>query len=118
MGGRCKLIVIPSCKNLSDLITYSKIPISIIHLVKNLRNATAHNNCIIANLSRGTSFPSHELSLAVKSIPTISVNQRKKKLSCRPMLEFTALLYVYRIVVSEKVKYHRIKENFSPFTIS
>ena len=33
-----------------------------------------------------------------------------KKLSCRPMLEFTCLLYVYKLVVSDKVKHHRIKE--------
>ena len=26
------------------------------------------------------------------------------------MLEFTCLLYVYKLVVSDKVKYHRIKE--------
>ena len=26
------------------------------------------------------------------------------------MLEFTSLLYVYKSVVSDKVKYHRIKE--------
>ena len=26
------------------------------------------------------------------------------------MLEFTGLLYVYKLVVSDKVKYHRIKE--------
>lgn len=116
----CPAWVLLELLSFGDLIRFYKfyyenrslpqIPISIIHLEKNLRNATAHNNCIIANLARGTSFPSHELSLAVKCIPTISVNQRKKKLSCRPMLEFTALLYVYRIVVSEKVKYHRIKE--------
>ena len=37
-------------------------------------------------------------------------NQRQKNLSCRPMLEFTCLLYVYKLVVSDKVKYHRIKE--------
>ena len=43
-------------------------------------------------------------------INSINSNQRKKKLSCRPMLEFVCLLYVYNLVVSDKVKYHRIKE--------
>jgi len=87
-----------------------QIPTSIIHLVKSLRNAAAHNNCIIANLAHGTSVPPPDLSQAIRALPTISDNQRRKKLSCRPMLEFTALLYVYQSIVSEKVKYHRIKE--------
>lgn len=116
----CPAWVLLELLSFGDLIRFYKfyyenrnvpqIPISIIHLVKNLRNATAHNNCIIANLAHGTSFAPRELSQVIRTIPTISDNQRKKKLSCRPMLEFTALLYVYRIVVSEKVKYHRIKE--------
>lgn len=116
----CPAWVLLELLSFGDLIRFYKfyyenrslpqIPISIIHLVKNLRNATAHNNCIIADLAHGTSFPPRELSQVIRAIPTISDNQRKKKLSCRPMLEFTALLYVYKIVVSEKVKYHRIKE--------
>ena len=87
-----------------------QIPTSIIHLVKHLRNAAAHNTCIIADLAHSASFAPRVLSNAFKDIPTIGDKQRKRKLSCRPMLEFTALLYVYKIAVSEKVKHHRIKE--------
>lgn len=83
---------------------------SIINLVKNLRNAAAHNTCILANLSSGTSQTPAEISCAVAQIPDIKGSQRKKKLSCRPMLEFICLLYTYKSVVSEKVRYHRIKE--------
>lgn len=82
----------------------------IINLVKSLRNGVAHNNCILVNLAHGTSRPPVEISQEIAKINTISSNQRKKKMSCRPMLEFTCLLYVYKQVVSDKVKYHRIKE--------
>ena len=89
---------------------FSKLSTPVINLVKSLRNGAAHNNCILADLAHGTSKAPREISQAISKIPSINSNQRQKKLSCRPMLEFTCLLYVYKIVVSEKVKYHRIKE--------
>lgn len=89
---------------------YFPIPIPIINLVKSLRNGVAHNNCILADLARGTSSAPKEISREIAKIKTINSNQRQKKLSCRPMLEFTCLLYVYKIVVSNKVKYHRVNE--------
>lgn len=89
---------------------FSKLPVSVINLVKSLRNGAAHNNCILSDLAHGTSYAPKEISQAVSLITSINSNQRRKKLSCRPMLEFTALLYAYKSVVSDKVKYHRIKE--------
>lgn len=89
---------------------FSKLSVSVINLVKSLRNGAAHNNCILADLAHGTSYAPKEISQAVSLITSINSNQRRKKLSCRPMLEFTALLYAYKSVVSDKVKYHRIKE--------
>lgn len=86
------------------------IPIAILNLVRSLRNGTAHNNCLLANMRRGTSQPPLQLREAVKQIETITTSQRQKKLSTRPMLEFTALIYVYSCVVTRKVKYHRKKE--------
>lgn len=88
----------------------NKISCSIINLVKSLRNGTAHNNCILYNLAHGTSYAPSEISRAIAMIPSINKSQRQKKLSCRPMLEFVALLYSYNLVVSNKVKYHRIQE--------
>ena len=93
-----------SSRNLSKLST------SVINLVKSLRNGAAHNNCILADLAHGTSRPPQEISQEIAKINSINSNQRQKKLSCRPMLEFTCLLYVYKLIVSDKVKYHRIKE--------
>lgn len=89
---------------------FPKISTPIMNLVKSLRNAAAHNNCIFANLAHGTSHAPREISQAIARINLINSNQRQKKLSCRPMLEFVCLLYVYKLVVSNKVKYHRINE--------
>ncbi|MCC8079628.1 MAG: Abi family protein [Oscillospiraceae bacterium] len=83
---------------------------AILNLVKSLRNACAHNNCIISNLRHGASAPPREIRAAVKNIPTITTSQRQKKLSCRPMLEFVSLLYVYSRVVEGEVRYHRAQE--------
>lgn len=90
--------------------SFYRLPLPIINLVKSLRNGAAHNNCILADLSHGTSNPPSEISQMVAQIHTINANQRRKKLSCRPMLEFVSLLYVYDKVVSNKVKSHRISE--------
>lgn len=43
-------------------------------------------------------------------MPDINKNQRQKKLSCRVVLEFVCMLWTYDMVVSEKVKKHRIEE--------
>lgn len=83
---------------------------SMLNLVRSLRNGAAHNNCILAELAHGTSKAPKELRQEVEKIKTINKNQRSKKLSCRPMLEFTCLLYVYKSVVSNKVMSHRINE--------
>lgn len=90
--------------------SYNTIPFPVINLVKSLRNGAAHNNCILADLAHGTSRAPGIISRTIKQIPTINTNQRQKKLSCRPMLEFVALLYTYNLVVSDKVKFHRSKE--------
>lgn len=89
---------------------FPKLSTPIINLVKSLRNGAAHNNCILSDLAHGTSNAPREISQEISKISSINANQRKKKLSCRPMLEFTCLLYVYKLVVSDKVKYHRIIE--------
>lgn len=83
---------------------------SILGLVRSLRNGSAHNNCLLANLSHGTSRPPREIKEYVKKMESISTSQRQKKLSCRPMLEFVALIYTYEAVVTQKVKFHRSEE--------
>lgn len=88
---------------------------SLLHLVKNLRNGCAHNNCILANLSAETSKTPPEISRAVSGIK-IAKDQRRKKLTCRPVLEFVTLLYVYDKLVSKKVKQKGFEKLYKLFT--
>lgn len=85
------------------------IPEKLLNLVKSLRNACAHNNCILANMKHGTSSIPPEISQYVARIQTISRSQRQKKLTCRPILEFVTLIYVYKKVVSSNIQSHGIK---------
>lgn len=86
------------------------IDISMINLVKSLRNGSAHNNCLIADLHPGSSTAPAAIYRIIKTMPNINKNQRQKKLSCRSVLEFVSMLCVYDMVVSENVKVHRINE--------
>lgn len=97
---------------------YGSQPINtpLINLVKSLKNGCAHNNCIIADLNAGSSIAPSEISKMVNKIPNIKQNQKKKKLSCRSILEFVCMLYVYDDVVSEKVKRNRVIELKALFT--
>jgi abortive infection bacteriophage resistance protein len=90
--------------------TKQRISCNILKLTKSLRNGCAHNNCILANLQRGSSSEPPEISREIAKIRTISKEQRNKKLSCRPMLEFTALLYAHSKIVSGQVKKSDTKE--------
>lgn len=83
---------------------------SVLNLVKSLRNACAHNNCVIACLNHRASGAPSEITQRVSLISEISQNQRQKKLSQRPMLEFVAVLYAFDLLVSTNVKTQRIKE--------
>lgn len=78
--------------------------------VKSLRNACAHNNCLINNLRRGSTKPTRKVSQFVSTIPNIKPDARRKYLSSQPIFEFCSLLLVYDSVVSENVKGHRYKE--------
>lgn len=86
------------------------IPISLLNPVKSIRNACAHNNCIINNLRSGFTKPGKVVSSFISNISDISKAERKKYLSVRPIFEFICLLIVYDKIVSEKVKKHRYSE--------
>ena len=86
------------------------IQLSLLNPIKGLRNACAHNNCIINNLRRGYTKPGRTVSVFVSKIPNISKDERIKYLSVRPIFEFICLLMVYDSVVSDEVKKHRYSE--------
>ena len=85
-------------------------PTEVLHLVRSLRNAAAHNNCLFADLRSGSTIAPQVLSNAVSNLGTVTNSQRHKKLSCRSVLEFVALLYVYNHLVKGQVRDHRIDQ--------
>lgn len=81
--------------------------------VKDLRNAVAHNNCILNNLSLGTSkFPTVDLvQMELGAIDEISKHGRKKRMSNAGLQQIVTLLYAHKIIVtSPGVRENRAKE--------
>lgn len=77
---------------------------SIINPVRSLRNACAHNNCLLNSLnSSSTTAPSAAVSQFVAGLG-LSRSSSKRNLSTRPILEIVCLLYEYTNAVSDKVR--------------
>lgn len=83
------------------------INVGTLNLVKSLRNACAHNNCVIYNLRKNSSTPGKLISDFISKIPSINKSERKSKLSVRPILEAVSLLYIYEKTVPEPIKTER-----------
>lgn len=104
--------------NLCDLY-YAKYPDPFIkmgnyRIVKFLRNAAAHNNCLINNLAdnSGVGFgQNREANNFVSSIEGISTKVRNKKMGNRFIHDFVVMpLCFKRIVSSEGVRKHQIEK--------
>ncbi len=81
------------------------IPKRLLNMVKSLRNACAHNNCLFVNLSPSiVTGPPKEISDYVSHVLMVKKNERSKKLSNRTLLEMTSLFYVYDQLVSLNAK--------------
>lgn len=78
--------------------------ISILSSVKSIRNACAHNNCILYNLRPANTIPNKIITNYVSDIDSISKDQRKKKLSSRIVYELVCLIYTYDKVVGNESK--------------
>lgn len=90
--------------------TNNKITNGTLNAVKSLRNACAHNNCIIYNLRKTGTKPTQEVTQFVGNINTISQNERRTKLKSRPIFEIASLLCLYDKVAFDTIKSHRYKE--------
>lgn len=84
------------------------INFKLLNTVRNLRNACAHNNCILTSLRPGVTQPTPVVSQRVAKIPTIAKEERKNKLSCRPLFEIVCLLMEYEHWVSEPLRIRRL----------
>lgn len=88
--------------------SYASLPT--LNSIKSLRNACAHNNCVLHNIRRGYTWPNRIISTFVSQIKTIGKEERKNKLSSQPLYEFTCLLYIYNYIVPESIKDRRLLE--------
>ena len=79
---------------------------NILQPIKSLRNACAHNNCLLNNLNVGLTTPNQEITNFISSMKNIGKEERSKKLSCRPLFEIVCLLKVYNEFVSPNVRKH------------
>lgn len=81
--------------------------------VQKIRNAAAHNNCLLNSLKIPYSInftPSYFVSQTISKIPTISQKVRDKKLSNPVMHDFVAMLYVLNEIASAPVKHYTMTE--------
>ncbi len=90
--------------------TSEPIEKKLLRSIKSLRNACAHNNCLIYDLHSGTSKASSIINREVSQIEGISKDSRKKKLSSRFIMEFVTVLYVHKTVTSKKIQRRRADE--------
>lgn len=75
---------------------------NLLYPIRNLRNASAHSNCLIYKL-HGTRHTSvKDISQVISQISTISTSSRMKYLSIRPIHDFAVLLYWYTSNVKSK----------------
>ena len=86
-----------------------KVNFKLLNIVRNLRNACAHNNCLLTSLRAGATQPTPVVSQRVAKIPTVGIEERKNKLSCRPLFEIVCLLMEYEHWVSEPLRYYRLQ---------
>lgn len=90
----------------------TQIPRNLLNMVKSLRNACAHNNCLLVSLAPDRKTrPPRILSQYASQVLDISTGERAKKLSNRPLLEMTCLSYVYHQLVSDEAK-QRMQEEW------
>lgn len=82
--------------------------------VKFLRNAAAHNNCLINSLKKPYSTRiklNKEINTIVSKIPGITAEVRKKKMANPIVHDFVVSLFVFNgIVSSQKIKKHTMEE--------
>lgn len=109
--------------SLGDLINfcdhyYSKYPakdikIGNLRIVKFLRNAAAHNNCLINCLldNSGTNFSQNrQANSFVSTIPGISDNVRSKKMGNRTVHDFVVLLCTFSSLASKNAKERQLEK--------
>lgn len=81
----------------------------LLQAVKSLRNACAHNNCILNSLRAGKPMytPRYAVMQELSTIPGIGNDQRKSKMSNDRIQQIVTTLYAHRNLASQGVLEHR-----------
>ena len=83
----------------------------LLYSIRDLRNATAHSNCLINKLQKGTNKPSVKIIKFVSNIDGIGEIMRTSKLSNKFLCDFVSLIYVYNeFICVDVVKEKRFKQ--------
>ena len=77
--------------------------------VRNIRNASAHSNCLIHDINHKID-PNNVISNEIKKFAFISDNMRKKYLRKRFTLDFTALLIAHKKLVKSEAIHKKTKK--------
>lgn len=104
---RCPLWVLTELISFGDFLRLLRLYINtypgridvdfkLLNIAKSLRNACAHNNCILVDLSENSAQPPRKISEEIAKYSCVTKGERKNKLTCRPLLEITVLLIEYR----------------------
>lgn len=88
----------------------------LLYSIRDLRNATAHSNCLINKLQKGTNKPSVKIVKFVSNIEGIGASMRKNKLSNKFLYDFVSLLYVYREFINVDIVRERRFKQLQEFT--
>ncbi len=89
--------------------TKAEFSCKMLNNIRSLRNAAAHNNCLLADLVSRSAYTSTKLSVAVSKIAGMN-RSRLRKLSNRFILEFSTVLYIYKSLIPEQMLKKRTQE--------
>ena len=86
----------------------------LLYNLRDLRNASAHSNCLINKLSKGNRIPSVKICKFVSEINGIGYTMRKSKLSNKFLCDFVTLIYVYNEFIESEIvrkkRYEQLKD--------
>lgn len=75
----------------------------LLYPIRDLRNASAHSNCLINKLQKGTNKPSVKIIKFISNIDGIGSSMRTNKLSNKFLYDFVSLLYVYNEFINVSI---------------
>ena len=85
------------------------VPMEILHKVKNIRNACAHNNCLLNHLNDSSANIPPKIGKYAKNLG-ISQNTIQKKLKCNAFCEMVCTFYCLDDLATSQIRKHDYKD--------